>query len=206
MAQTVSAMIEALAATRPPAEGLVPRVRTASDEHLMSQARQGSDAAFEVLVHRHYRKVANFAARMTSRPDLAGDIAQHAFVAIYDQRRRFRRGARFLPWLYTIVRRRCLKVMRTEARTISGQDGEVADGADPREIVEEQELTDALRAALQHLPERERGAVVMFHYMQWSYDEIAAALGCKPGAARTAACRGRARLRTLLSDFEEEPT
>jgi len=205
MVEHVSAMIEALAPFEVPPRASALRASDVTDEHLMSEARGGCDAAFEALMHRHYRQVANFAARMTGRHDVAGDIAQHAFVALYDQRRQYRRGARLLPWLYTIVRRRCARVMRIEARTVTGSRDAVVDEADPAETVEGQELVGALRVALHQLPERERGAVIMFHYMQWSYDDIAEALGCKPGAARTAACRGRARLRELLADFEEDP-
>ncbi|HJN19101.1 MAG TPA: sigma-70 family RNA polymerase sigma factor [Armatimonadota bacterium] len=200
----MSAIIEALAPSGVPSGTSARRATAVTDEHLMAEARGGCDAAFEALMHRHYRLVANFAARMTGRHDLAGDIAQHAFVTLYDQRRQYRRGARFLPWLYTIVRRRCARVMKIETRTVSESWDVPGDEAGPAEAAEDQELIGALRAALHRLPERERGAVIMFHYMQWSYDDIAETLGCKPGAARTAACRGRARLRELLVDFEED--
>jgi RNA polymerase sigma-70 factor (ECF subfamily) len=144
---------------------------------------------------------------MTGRPDLALDIAQHVFAAIYEQRSRFRAGRPFQPWLYTIARRRCSKVLRQESRTVPcdplGAHGE-AERDDPGQAAERREMLRALRAALLQLPERERAAVVMFHYLQWPYSEIAAALQCSSGAARTAACRGRARLRRLLAAFEEE--
>ena len=172
----------------------------------MARTQEGCDASFEALVHRHYARVANFASRVTGRPDLGPDVAQHAFVVVYGQRARFRTGRRFLPWLYTIVRRHCGKVVRRESRSATGGECVSEAPAAPQAIAEGRELAAALRGALEELPERERAAVVMFHYMQWSYGEIAEALGCSPGAARTAACRGRKRLRALLADFEEELT
>ena len=178
----------------------------ASDEALMARTQEGCDASFEALVHRHYARVANFASRLTGRPDLGPDVAQHAFVVVYGQRARFRTGRRFLPWLYTIVRRHCGKVVRRESRTLAEDAPEGRTAPDPQAIAEGRELAAALRGALGQLPDRERAAVVMFHYMQWSYGEIAEALGCSPGAARTASCRGRRRLRALLADFGEELT
>ncbi len=177
-----------------------------TDEALMARAREGCEAAFDALIRRHYRQVANFAARMTGRPDLAPDVAQHVFALVYEKRSRYRPGRPFRPWLYTIARRRCGKVLRQENRTVppglveARSEGE---RNDPGQAAERRELRRALRAALPQLPERERAAVVMFHYLQWPYNEIAAALGCSSGAARTAACRGRARLRRLLAAFEE---
>jgi len=177
-----------------------------SDEALMARAQAGCDDAFDALIHRHYQPIANFAARMTGRPDLAPDVAQHVFAVIYQQRRRYRQSGAFRPWLYTIARRHCRDVVRRENRALPEDIGATVaadEQSDPPQAAEQRELLRALRTALPELPERERAAVVMFHYLQWSYKEIAAALGCSSGAARTAACRGRARLRRLLAAFEE---
>jgi RNA polymerase sigma-70 factor (ECF subfamily) len=187
----------------------VPRSRLAegqTDEALMARAQEGCEAAFDALIRRHYKQVANFAARMTGRPDLAPDIAQHVFALVFEKRSRYRRGHPFRPWLYIIARRRCRKVLREESRTVAGDAVAAqreAEHSDPGQAAERRETLRGLRAALTQLPERERAAVVMFHYLQWPYNEIAAALGSSSGAARTAACRGRARLRRLLAAFEE---
>lgn len=172
----------------------------------MARAQEGCEAAFDALIRRHYQQVANFAARMTGRPDLALDIAQHVFALVYEKRTRYRSGRPFRPWLYTIARRHCSKVLRQEGRTVEFDVMAVlgeAERNDPERTAERREMLQALRAALTQLPERERAAVVMFHDLQWPYNEIAAALKCSSGAARTAACRGRARLRRLLAAFEE---
>jgi len=172
----------------------------------MERVQAGCEASFDTLVSRHYAPVCGFASRMTGRPDLAPDIAQHAFAAVYRQRDSYRRGAPFRAWLYCIARRRCRQVVRQERRNqpvLLGAEFAAGPTADPHRAAERRELLQALGAALLRLPERERAAVVMFHQLQWSYQEIAEALGCSPGAARTAACRGRGRLRALMAEFEE---
>ncbi len=177
-----------------------------SDEALMARVRDGRVEAFDTLLERYYAQVVNFAHRFVGSEDLALDVAHCAFAAVYSQRSRFRESKSFKGWLYTIVRRQCAKLMRHRRRMAAPLTEDVPaplhDG--PAERAERGALAQALRAALHRLPERERNAVVMFHYLQWSYDEISAALGCSPGAARTAASRGRARLRYLVQAFEED--
>jgi RNA polymerase sigma-70 factor (ECF subfamily) len=178
-----------------------------SDEALMARVQDGCEPSYDALVARHYAPVLNFAARMIGRPDLAADVAQQAFVAVYHQRSRYRRGASFRAWLYAIARRQCWRAVRSERRTAPPGVGanEMAQHADdPRLVAEQGETLAALRACLTSLPERERATVILFHYLQWPYDEIADALGCSPGAARTAACRGRARLRALMAAHQED--
>jgi len=183
--------------------GEVPSVRGCSDEVLMARAQEGCGASFDALVARHYGTVTNFAARMTGRHDLAAEVAQHAFVTVYEQRGRYRPGSLFRPWLYCIARRRCQALLRREQRSHCAEleDADLLAGSvEPAHEAERREAMSALVRGVRQLPERERAAVVLFHYVQCSYEEIAQVLGCSSGAARTAACRGRARLRRLLSE------
>jgi RNA polymerase sigma-70 factor (ECF subfamily) len=178
-----------------------------TDEALMARVQDGCEASYDALIARHYGPVLNFAARMTGRPDLAADVAQQAFVAVYLQRSRYRRGASVRAWLYAIVRRQCWRAVRSERRAALlgvNADAVAQDADDPGLAAEQGEVLAALRASLVSLPERERAAVILFHYLHWPYDEIAGALGCSPGAARTAACRGRARLRALMAAHQED--
>lgn len=173
------------------------------DEAVMARVQGGCGASFDALVARHYGTVVNFAARMTGRRDLAADVAQHVFVTVYEQRRRYRPGSPFRPWLYCIARRRCQALLRRERRSplVELEDADLLPGGSgPAEEAERREAVGALVRGMRQLPERERAAVVLFHYVQCSYEAIAQVLGCSPGAARTAACRGRARLRRLLSE------
>lgn len=180
---------------------------SASDEHLMARVREGCEASFDALVRRHYGAVVNFATRMTGRPDLAPDVAQQVFAAIYAQRRRYRLGAPFRTWLYCIVRRECIRTRTREKREplhTCDPSEQSRTHADPYDQAESKERLAAVARALLRLPERERAAVILFHCQQWSYAEIGAAIGCSAGAARTAACRGRARLRRLLAEYLED--
>ncbi|MFF8596612.1 SigE family RNA polymerase sigma factor [Streptomyces sp. NPDC015220] len=60
-----------------------------------------------------------------------------------------------------------------------------------------------LEAALARLPSRQRAVVVLRYYQDLSERQVAEALGCPVGTARSHAARGVARLRQLLADANE---
>ena len=63
------------------------------------------------------------------------------------------------------------------------------------------EIGDQVGAALASLPLRYREALVLREVEEWSYEEIAVALGCRIGTVKSRICRGREQLRQLLSPY-----
>jgi RNA polymerase sigma factor (sigma-70 family) len=96
-------------------------------------------------------------------------------------------------WLYKVAFRVALREMKQEQRQAPGVELAYEDP-------QVQELMDALRA----LPPQQRGALAL-HYLEGApVREIAWALGVSQATARVHLHRGRKRLRTLLSDPEDE--
>ncbi len=106
---------------------------------------------------------------------------------------RLRPDSNIRGWLVTIAHRKALDQLRAAARRPS-----------PAAIVPDQGTTDppgtddALRAALDALPSRQRAAVLYHHLAGLPYAEIAALLGGTEAAARRSAADGRAALRRRL--------
>src|SRR5512137_3195644 len=69
----------------------------------MQRLAGGHDAALNDLMARHAQPVFQFLCRMLGNEDDANDLAQETFVRVYQHRGRFRPGARFSTWLYTIA-------------------------------------------------------------------------------------------------------
>src|SRR3954464_3368304 len=88
------------------------------DEYLMLRVRGGDIRAFDVLVARH-RTAVTALARHACGPDLADEVAQSAFVSLWQHRAKYRpeRGS-VRSWLLAIVRNRGIDLMRSRA---SGQ-------------------------------------------------------------------------------------
>ncbi len=91
---------------------------------------------------------------------------------------------------------RKLRVRRERARDEAGVVGadtdSTPDGADARAERER------LLAALAGLPERQRAAVVLRHWLDLSEEQCASELGCSVGTVKSLASRGRAALRQTL--------
>jgi RNA polymerase sigma-70 factor (ECF subfamily) len=85
------------------------------DEHLMRLSKAGDVHAFDTLVARHHAAVTSHARRACG-PDLADDVAQAAFLSLWQHRGKYfpERGS-VRHWLLAIVRNRGIDLMRSRA-------------------------------------------------------------------------------------------
>lgn len=151
-----------------------------SDSALIQDCQAGSVEAFGVLVSRHRDGVYNFVRHTIGPNGDAQDIAQEAFVRAYASIHRFRDGARFEPWLYTIAANLCRshlrQVGRRRDRTDADQNLEslaAPPNCDPAYVVERQDEHRRMLAAIQSLPADQRMVVVLRHLQERSYNQIA---------------------------------
>jgi len=180
-----------------------------SDEALAERVRATGDvAAFGILVTRYRARVVALARRMLAAggSDEAEDIAQEAFVAVYDKRASFRRGEPFRPWLYRIAVNRCLDRLRAQSRRPPMLDlRAVAEpslsGGDPLEALLTGEGEQLLSAAVAALSPKLRAVFLLRHLDDLSYEEISAAAGVPLGTVKTHLFRARALLRVALSEY-----
>jgi RNA polymerase sigma-70 factor (ECF subfamily) len=142
-------------------------------------------------------------------PD-AEDLAQEIFVRLYQARRTYQPSAKFTTFLYRNTLNLCLNYRRDRGirRTASldaGGDGEprleVADpGALPPEAaLVERERDEAIRRAMDALPENQRTAVVLLRWQDLSYQEIGEAMDLSVMAVKSLLSRAKENLRTKLS-------
>lgn len=185
-----------------------------ADEALARLARDGDDAAFATLVERNQQRVFNFAYRLLGDYDEAADAAQHGFVQLYLSLPQLDLARPLRPWLYRIVRNRCIDVIR-QRRTVSlsaAEDAEDDNGtalesrlpdADPlpEELAERADLQQLLSAAIHRLPAHYRDVVALRYTSDLSFAEVAEALGIPENTARIRFHRAKALLRTALREL-----
>ncbi|WP_090737962.1 sigma-70 family RNA polymerase sigma factor [Paracoccus homiensis] len=143
------------------------------------------------------------AARMLRRRDLAEDAVQDAFVLIW------RRAAQFDPgrgsakgWLYTILRNRCLTMLRREDREIATEMSELetVSGADlVDQAFDGLERSTGLRQCLERLDAPTRLAILSAYVLGHSHGEIAGRLDTPLGTVKARVRRGLLKLRECLS-------
>lgn len=144
----------------------------------------------------------------------AEDAVQDAFVKAYYAMPRFRPGAPFRPWILRIVaneaRNRGRSSRRREGLTMRLAATDTAHAAPPAEVAALGRAdAEALVAALDRLPERDRLVVAYRYLFEMSEAETAEALDVRPGTVKSRLSRALVRLRTdlattaMLAEVEE---
>jgi len=177
---------------------------------LMARVREGDEDAFVALVDMYRDRALNIAYRYLGDRASAEDLAQEAFVRVYERRERFDPSQDFAPWFYRILTNLCLDHLRRQERrgghlSLVSEDDDAQpqadDTASPAAQVERDELSHRVQAALLRLPDRQRMALVLQHYEGLSYDQIAEAMDCSRGTVDGLLSRARSALRDGLRDF-----
>jgi len=157
----------------------------------MTEPRPSPDDAFQRAAEELWMPVYRFALAMTNDLSEADDVAQEAFVRLWDRRATIDWGEPILGWLLVTARRIALDRFRRLARVLRlGSSPTTPTGIDATTI---ERFVD-LRVELARLTPAERAAILLSAVEGWSADEIGAALGISPGAVRASASRGRAKL------------
>ena len=176
------------------------------DVGLMLHFQKGNYESFEQLMDKHYKSVLNFIYRIIGNIEQAEELTQEVFIKIYDQGKKYRPQATFKTWLYVIAKNLSLNEIRKnkylDTRVII-DDTEVDPAVQnqPDELASQQELADAVRVAIQQLPETQRLAVVLRRYEDLSYAEIATQLRTTEKAVKSLLHRAMTSLEKKLERF-----
>ena len=136
----------------------------------------------------------------------AEELTQDVYVAAFVKLHTLQNPAARRAWLFRIARNVCLNHMRhtrhEPLRLLT--ECEPADGAaTPEESLETREQLEALKDAIALLPRKMRDVFVMREYGQLGYEEIAGALGLRPGTVMSRLSRARALLNERMRSFND---
>ncbi len=182
------------------------------DGDLMSRLQAGDDRALDALMDRWQLPLRRFLYRSTSNEHDARDLAEDTFVRVYRNREKFRSGAKFSTWLFSIALNLSRdRVRRGKARPVISLDEAaltaVSDksiepaGDTPDEALLKAETALTVRLAVEALPEPLKTAVLLCEYEELSQADAAAITGCSPKAVETRLYRARALLRESLAAY-----
>lgn len=183
----------------------------AQDVAWMQQVATGDLRAFENLIEAHQTRVIGTVAKMLGDQTDAEDIAQQVFLRIWKSAARYQPTAKFTTWLFKITRNLVFNEIRRRKRhpvtPLEHEETEhhfqAADsgGKAPDAALLEEELQEALRAAIDALPETQRMAIVLRRYEEMPYEEIAEVLDLSVAAVKSVLFRARADLREKLRQY-----
>jgi RNA polymerase sigma-70 factor (ECF subfamily) len=173
---------------------------------LIAQARSGDQVAFTALVDAHYAQVYGLACRTVRDPDEAAEIAQDVFLAAWRGLASFRGDARFGTWLYRITYRRCLQSIDAQHNRLVALRQFAAlhlerfanEWSEMQANLAEQEWGQAIRDQIAFLPVKYQMVLVLRHFQDLSYEEIARQLAIPISSVKTHLHRARNMLRDRL--------
>jgi RNA polymerase sigma-70 factor (ECF subfamily) len=165
----------------------------ASDESLLLWYRDDHDArAFETLVHRYEKPLANYLARLLHNASSAEEILQSTFLRVHEKCRLFSKGRSVRPWIYSIATHLAIDRLRKEAReqktsldqpqseneTHSARLLDLLNSRVPQPAEQLQVQEDAawIHQAVDSLPDHLRTTVLLMYFQGLKTREVAEAL------------------------------
>ena len=154
-----------------------------SDSQLISLYKNGNEDAFAELVSRHKNKIFTTIYMIVKDHDLAEDLLQETYVKVVNTVKsgRYNEEGKFLPWVSRIAHNLAIDHFRKAKRypTIVMEDGSnVFNSLEfSEESIEDRQIKEdthaLLRELIKELPDSQREVLMMRHYMQMSFQEIA---------------------------------
>jgi RNA polymerase sigma-70 factor (ECF subfamily) len=197
------------------AMNLLSSIIAASDEQVMWRVRTEDDAeAFAHLVNRWERAIQRLCMRMLGDAHRGEDLAQEAFARLYAKRADYEPAGRFSTYLWRVAMNLCYDELRRlkrrpetslEIESADGEerfsllDGHAAAGKSPDSELENREQAEIVRRALQELPEHYRAVVVLRHYEDLKFREIAEVLELPEGTVKSRMSEGLQQLSEILT-------
>ena len=187
------------------------------DTRLMIGVRDDEPGAFEELVARYQGRLVGVMHHLVGNAEEAEDLAQEVFLRVYRARKKYRARAKFSTWLFTIANNLALNALRARQRKpavrfdtrdsgpLGARPAEqllaASSGSQPIRRIQQNELSDVIRRALDALNERQRLAVVLNKFEDMNYAEIAEVMGLTTKAVKSLLSRARTNLRAALAGY-----
>ncbi|MBI3415270.1 MAG: sigma-70 family RNA polymerase sigma factor [Verrucomicrobia bacterium] len=183
----------------------------------MSRLAAGHDAALSELMDRHAEKLFHYLVRSLQNEEDAADVAQETFAKVYQSRTRFDKNQNFSTWIYAIAsnlvrdryrwRSRHPQVSLDAESDVTGdsfRNNVPSQDPTPSDGLQRAERGEAVRRAVDALPEELCQTFILAEYEERSHAEIGEILGCSAKAVETRIYRARKQLRTMLIPLLQE--
>jgi RNA polymerase sigma-70 factor (ECF subfamily) len=183
-----------------------------TDEELVSAVLQGDRERFGDLIERYQGRLINYLFRLLRNADDAHDLAQEVLVKVYQVLDRYDPQYKFSTWLFRVaqnaaidqIRRRRLKVVSLRHEDDEGDDRDwdlPSAERGPYGEMRNRERGDAIQEAIESLPWEYRELILLRHFGELPYEEIAKLKQMPLGTVKNKLFRGRQMLKEKLQDF-----
>ena len=184
-----------------------------TDEDLVAAVLAGDQELFGELVDRYQGRLVNYLYRLLRNADDAHDLAQEVLVKVYQALDRYDPQFRFSTWLFRVAQNAAIdQIRRQRLKLVSMQrDGGGEDDAHEMDFpsptptpygdLRNSERGEAIQQAVDALPWEYRELILLRHFSELSYEEIAQMKKLPLGTVKNKLFRGRQMLKERLADF-----
>jgi RNA polymerase sigma-70 factor, ECF subfamily len=184
-----------------------------------------SKGAFEAIVQRHMKDAYFIALGLVGNKEDALELSQEAFYRAFKNYGRLNAKDKFFPWFYQILKNLCFSHLRkrkvrknyqlqiadcelrigdsdtnSQSAINNPPSAEGEEAFDPEAIAERNESKDRIWRAIGRLDEKHREVIILRHFRNLSYDEMAKLLFCNRGTVTSRLFYARQRLKEILDD------
>lgn len=179
--------------------------KTISDIDLVERVKSGDQSAFTQLVDRYSTPVFRFSYSFLQDAEKAEDITQETFMVLWEKPELWRPSGQLKSWLFRIARNKSLDEIRARKPNIEIEKTDLKDEQkSPAETLFDQQLTTILDHQIQFLPERQREAITLVHFLECSNIEAAETMEISVDALESLLARGRRKLRALMEAYKSQ--
>jgi len=183
------------------------------DEELVARVLAGDQGSFGILVERYQDRLVSFLFRMLRDLDTAHDLSQEVFLRVYQALDRFDPQFKFSTWTFRVahnlgvdeLRRRKVRwvpLQRQDAEDETPWERELpSTDPSPYQDLRNEQRGGAIQEAIDALPGDYRELIVMRHYAELSYEEIAQLKRMPLGTVKNKLFRGRQMLKERLAAY-----
>lgn len=186
---------------------VAPQYLAVSEEELLELFNQGDNGALEALLSQREKWLWNVARKTIRDESLAEEALQEALVLIWRNAAAFRGESRLTSWMYQIVTRSCIDVLRKEQLRVhsSLEEYEMADQISTGSLFEDAVLDGLLvHGALLELEPEHRQILKAIELDGLSVKEASELLGIPLGTVKSRASRAREALKVVILKLIEE--
>ena len=172
---------------------------------MIKKIQAGDTGAFDTLVRKYYRSIYQFCyRRLNGDADTAADITQDVFLKLLENIQAVRMLGKFQNYLLTIAVNTCNNYFKKEKPAcVDLETLEMVDETDSSlEKVIRKESRNAVRRAVNELPDYQKEVIILRFYYDLNIKEIAAITNANVPTVKSRLQQGLKKLQRYLADFK----
>ncbi len=179
-----------------------------TDDELIKEIRDGSQAAMEVLIKRHYNSIFSYVYRKVGEQHSAYDLTQEVFIKMMKAISSFHAKGDFKNWLYKIATHTCYDYFRSNMYKKMKVEVEL-DTSLPDEnehvfaYLDRKLDRQKMKNAIDELPSYQKDAIILKFYHDLKIKDIANVTECKEATVKSRLRQGLAKLKEILEGGEK---